>query len=547
MNLLIKDGIIIDGTSSSRFKADILIKDEKIHKIAQNIEQNADHIINANGKIVSPGFIDMHHHGDLMILEVPKAESSIMQGCTTLVVGVCGLSLAPSNDLIKDYYQNFVSNAFGMKGIHLYNNFQDLFDAILKKGISPNLAFFLPHGNVRGMIMGLETRKANDQEIKQMNEIVKENMEMGAFGLSTGLIYPPGSVTSTEEIIELCKIIRKYDGIYASHMRNEGTGVVSEGMNELIEICREAGVQGQISHWKAGSAFAWKLTDLMIENIRKVREAGLEIYADMYPYEESSTSLTGALLRPWVYENFNENLTNPKTRKRIIEETLDLFFENFLSDLPWYIRIIPKSLLKHLIFYAAKKSVRIISVAYNHQVEGLFLGEALNKLYSKKKFVDALLDFMRDEEGSIMISMKQMSEKKSILKLIKEDYVCIGSDGFLVKDANTHPRSYGTFPKILGDYVRNKRLFTLEEAVYKMTGLPAKILKLKDRGIIKEGYYADLVIFDENKIIDKANYQNGRQFPEGIEYVIINGEITAKKNNHTGALKGKILKHYRPD
>jgi len=281
----------------------------------------------------------------------------------------------------------------------------------------------------------------------------------------------------------------------------------------------------------------------MIHLVKQAREEGFNIHADIYPYEESSTSLSGALLRPWVYENFKENLTNPEIRAKIVEETLELAYNNFLSDVPWYVKMIPKFLMKKIIFQVFKKSCRIISVMYEHQVEGKFLGEALDILYPGKKFEDALLDFVRDEEGSIMMSMKQMSEKKSILELIKQEFVCIGSDGFLVPSGNTHPRSSGTFPRILGNYVREKKLFSLEEGVRKMTGLTASILRLKDRGLINEGYKADLVIFDPETIIDKSTYSDGRQYPEGIDYVIVNGEITVSDGKHLGTLSGRILKH----
>jgi len=543
MDLLIKNGLIIDGTGSDGYKADVLITGEVIKEIGENLKANGANIIDATDKVVAPGFIDMHNHGDLSLLKVNDTKATIMQGVTTLVVGVCGLGLAPANEIVRKYYMDFVTKIFGIEGMKVYNTLKEYFEDIEKIGISTNLAFFAPQGNVRACILGVEERPTNQEELSQMKEILENCMKDGAFGLSTGLIYPPGSVTETKELIELCKIVKKYNGIYDSHMRNEGTGVVSEGMNELIQIAKESGVQAHISHWKAGSNFAWKLTPLMIETVKNARNDGLNIHADMYPYEEGSTSLSGILLRPWVYENFKENLTDSETRERIVDEVFQMFLENFLGDLPWIIKILPKSLLKKLIIFGAKRLVRIISVAHNHQIEGLKLGKALKQLYPKRNSIDALLDFMRDEEGTIMISFKQMSEEKSIFDLIKQEFVCIGSDGFLTIDKNTHPRSYGCFPKILGSYVREKKIFSLKEGIRKMTGLTASILGLKDRGLIKPDYKADIVIFDPKTIIDTSTYSNGKQFPKGIDYVIVNGEITAKKGGHTGALNGQILKH----
>ncbi|TFG11677.1 MAG: D-aminoacylase [Promethearchaeota archaeon] len=547
MAILIKNGTIIDGTGSSRYKADILINGDRIEKMAPSLDIEGAKIIEATNKIVSPGFIDMHNHADLTILKVNKVEAYVMQGCTTLVVGMCGIGLAPANDTVRDFYEDFVTKIFGSEQMKLFDTLTEYFKIIEEKGISLNLAFFIPQGNVRASVLGVKERPPTLEELEDMKKIVKQGMEAGAFGLSTGLIYPPGSVSTTEELIELWKVVREYGGIYDSHMRNEGTGVVSEGMAELLKIAREANVQGHISHWKAGSSFAWKLTPDMVQTVKDARKEGLTIYVDMYPYDEGSTSLSGAILRPWVYENFKENLTNPETRQKIVEQTLDMFFENFLGDLPWLIKKIPKFIMKRLIFMVAKKTVRIISVTHHHEVEGKMLGEALKMLYPKKKFVEALLDFVRDEEGTIMVSFKQMSEEKSIFELIKQDFVSIGSDGFLIMEGNTHPRSYGTFPKILGNYVRQKNLFSLEEGIRKMTGLPATILGLKDRGVLKPNYKADIVIFDANEVIDTSTYQKGTTYPKGIDYVIVNGELTVAEGNHLGTLKGTILKHSKND
>ena len=542
MGLLIKNGLIFDGTGSQGFISDILIEGDKVVQIKQNIDAAGTEIIDASNKVVAPGFIDMHHHGDLSILELNKAEASIMQGVTTLVVGMCGIGLAPANEKVREYYRNFVKNIFGSSDL-LYDTIQEYMDAIIKKGVSVNLAFFIPHGNVRFLVLGSERRPANEREIEEMKKSVEEGMKAGAFGLTTGLIYPPGSITSTEEIIELCKIVAQYKGIYDSHMRNEGGDVIKIGMMELIRIAREANIQAQISHWKAGSSFAWKLTSDMINLVKEAREHGLKIYADLYPYEESSTSLSYVLLQPWVYDNFKENLTDLEKRKEIINEIFNLISANFLSSAPKAIGLVPKVILRKFLLKFFKKSVRIISVTHNHKIEGEFLGGAIKILYPKRKFVDGLLDFVRDEEGGIMVSMRMMSEAKSINFLFKQNFVCVGSDGFLVKDVNTHPRSYGTFPKILSKYVREKKLVSLEEAIKKMTSLPATILGLSDRGEIKENKKADIVIFDFEKIEDKSTYKKGRQFPEGIDYVIVNGKITVKKGIHIGALNGQILKH----
>jgi N-acyl-D-amino-acid deacylase len=540
--VLIKNGLIVDGTGVPGYKSDILIKEDIIQEINRNIQQNNQDckIIDASNRIISPGFIDMHSHADLTILQVNKAESYLMQGVTTLVVGMCGIGLAPANDIVRKYYATLVKSIMGQSELHLFDSLKDFTNELEQVKISPNLAFFIPHGNVRAYVLGMDNRTPTENELQIMKDLIKQDMESGAFGLSTGLIYPPGIITPKEELIELSKVVSKYGGIYDSHMRNEGTGVIDEGMNELIDIARKANIQAQISHWKAGSSTAWDLTPEMIKVIANARKEGLNIYADLYPYEESSTSLSGVILKPWVYNDFNENLTNPHTRKKIIEESIKDLASKYIGKRS---ENMTKSALEEVIFSYFKQNVRIISVIHNHQIEGYMLGEALNSLYPNVTPSEALLNFMRDEAGSIMISVKQMSERKSIKFLFKQNFVSIGSDGFLVVNSNTHPRSYGTFPKILGRYVRDKKILSLDEGIRKMTSLPASILHLKDRGIIKPGFKADLVIFDPETIIDKATYKNGRQYPQGIDYVLVNGKITIEKGKHTGVLNGQILKH----
>jgi N-acyl-D-amino-acid deacylase len=545
MDILIKDGLIIDGTGRNGYYADLLIRNNKIEDIGEDLTAEDCEVIDASNKVVAPGFIDMQSHADLTILRVNTAEAYLMQGVTTMVVSSCGIGLAPANEKVTRYYAYFITKLFGSEELILYDTLQDYFSKIEETGISPNLVFFIPHGNVRTCVLGVEERPPTEAELEEMKQMVRDGMNAGAFGLSTGLMYPPGSLSTTEEIIELCKVVQGYGGIYDSHMRNEGTGVVSKGMGELVKIARQAGIQAQISHWKASGRFAWKLTPQMISTIQLARERGLNIYADMYPYQESASTLSGILLRPWVYKNFEKHLSNPVTRQKIMDEMMEMIYSSFLQDVPQYIKILPKYLIRELIFWFLRKKIRIISVMHSHHIEGMALGDALKVLYPKKKLLDALLDFIRDEEGAVMVRFKLMSERQSIFEMIKADFVAIGSDGFLVYEGNTHPRTYGCFAKILGYYVREKKLFSLEEGVRKMTGLPSQILGLRDRGIINKDKVADIVIFDPQTIQAKATYENGTQLAEGIDHVIVNGEITVANGQHLGTLKGEILKPNR--
>ena len=542
MHLLIKNGLLIDGTGAPAKKSDVLIENGKIVQIKENIESRADKEIDASNLIVCPGFIDLHNHTDLTILETNYAKSFIAQGMTTLLVSVCGIGISPANERVEEYYRNFVNKAF-CSYPNLYENFNDLFTEIEKRGISINIAFMIPQGNVRACVLGTETRPANDRELEEMRRIVRLNMEAGAFGISTGLVYPPGSVTSTEELIELSKVVSQYDGIYDSHMRNEGAGVVDIGMTELIRIAREAKVRAHISHWSVISRYKFEeLTKNAINLLNKSREEGLEITADMTVYDDGFTSLSFVLLPTWVYNDFKANLSNVDTRKRIKEEIFTKLYSMFLADAPSYIKLIPKFLLRKKIVPILSKGVTIIYALKNHDIEGKTLYEALKTLYPQKTLEDALLDYFLDEEGGIMIRFQQKDETKSMIPLFQQEYVAPSSDAILILGGNTHPRAYGAFPRVIARWVREQKVFSLEEMIRKMTFLPASILKLNDRGIIKEGYKADIVIFDLETINEKGTLENGCQEPEGIKYVMVNGEITFANNKHIGALNGKILK-----
>ncbi|NHJ23477.1 MAG: D-aminoacylase [Candidatus Lokiarchaeota archaeon] len=544
MHLLIKNGFLVDGTGSPAIRSDLLIKDDKIIEIKQNIDSNGAKVIDARDKVVCPGFIDLHNHADLTILEATDAEAFIAQGMTTILVSLCGIGVSPANKKVKDYYLNFVNKAF-CSSPELYDHLNDFFNEIEKRGISINLAFLIPQGNVRACVLGTETRPATDLELAEMKRIVKENMEAGAFGLSTGLVYPPGSVTSTEELIELSKMVSQFDGIYDSHMRNEGAGVIDIGMKELIRIAQEANVRAHISHWSVISQYKYEeLTKKAIELVNKSREQGLEITADVVVYNDGFTSLSFVLLPTWVYNDFKGNLTNSETRKKIKNEIFAKLYSMFLSDAPLKMKVIPKFLLRKKIIPVLSKGVIIIYALNNHKVEGKTLYDALTILYPYKNLEDALLDYILDEEGGIMIRIQQKNEKKSVIPLFLQKYVVPSSDAILIIGGNTHPRAYGAFPRAIARWVREQEIISLEEMIKKMTSLPASILKLKDRGIIKEGYKADLVIFDPETINEKGTLENGCKEPEGIEYVIVNGEITFANCQHTGALNGQILKHH---
>jgi len=546
MRILIKNGTIVDGTGADRYESDILIKDDVIEKIGKDLRVDDAEVIDAEGKIVTPGFIDIHNHADMTILDLPRIEAYILQGVTTFAGGMCGFGIAPANEEVKKYYANIASRLLSVNP-KLCDDLDSFSEKVKDKGISINIAYFVPQGNVRALELGVSEKPANEEEIKRMQETVRNHMESGAFGMTTGLVYPPGSVTETEEIIELAKVVGEYDGVYMSHMRNEGSEIIEVGMNELIRIAREGKCRAHISHWSVISSSTEEMTTKIIKVMEDAQAEGLDITADVVVYEDAVTPLAFIMFNTWVFEDYNKNLSDPKTRKRILDEMFKKLFSMFLADAPTFIKLIPKFLLKKLIVPVLAKKVTILSCPNNTELQGKLIHDALKEYYPKKNIREAFLDLMRDEEGGIIITLKTKNEEKGMIPLYTRPYVCSSSDGILVVNPkqNEHPRNYGSFPRVIQRWVREKGFVSLETAIKKMTSLPAEILKIKDRGILKEDFKADIVVFDFEKIKEKGTLEKGRQFPEGIDHVIVNGEKTAAHGKHLGILKGQLLKKQR--
>jgi N-acyl-D-amino-acid deacylase len=543
MKYLIKNGFVIDGTGLEGYKGDVLIEENEIVKMGTEITDSDAKIIEADDLVVCPGFIDMHNHGDLNIYEENEGLPYIHQGLTTIVVGMCGIGVAPANDRVKNYYYNFASKAFCSTPM-LYDDYQTLFKDLEEKGVGLNLAFFIPQGNIRAMVMGTEEGEPNDQQLEEMKRIVEDNMKAGAFGMSTGLVYPPGSESSTEELIEIAKIVGKYNGIYDSHMRNEGAGLIDIGMKELIRIAQEANVKSHISHWSVISSYNLEeMTEKAINCMKQARSEGLRISADTTVYEDGFTSLSFVLLPTWVFQDFEHNLSDPSIRKRIQKEVFEKLYSMFVADGPFYIKIIPKFILRKLIFSKMSKNVIVLNALKSQDVVGKTIYEVLSTRYPSRSLEDAILDFIKDEEGGIMIRIVTKDEETGIIPLFSQQYVAPSSDGIPMTEGNTHPRTYNAFPRVIARWVREKSYLRLEEAVRKMTSLPASILGLDRRGSLKEGNKADIVVFDYDIIQDRGSLEDGKQYPEGIEYVFVNGELIINHGEFTGKCAGTVLRH----
>ncbi len=520
---IIKNGFIIDGSGKKMFKGDIGISGNKIAAIGDLSSSSADLIIDANNMYVSPGFIDIHTHTDIELLVNGGGESKIMQGVTSEISGNCGSSPFPY--LPEDAKSNF-EHLKSKYDLDVYWETMDEFYNLLKDKISINYASFTGHGDLRAFVMGRNDVPPTDEQLKQLKKVLAENMEMGSFGLSTGLEYAPGSYANTQELIELSKIVAKYGGLYNTHMRNEDDTLL-EAIDEAIEICKQAEVNLEIAHLKTCNPANWFKVDKVIEKIEQAHISGLPVNADRYPYIAYGTGLI-TFLPLWSRQG---------TNKEIIER---------LND---------QSLLPKIKDYAQSRGNRIggwKNVVISN------VNKTNNKIYEGKNIVecaenngleplDFIIKLLLDENLSVGMVGFAMNED-NLRKILKHNLVMIGSDGNATSplgklgEGKPHPRYYGTFARVLGKYCREEKLFDWETAINKMTYMPAKKINLKNRGLLENNYFADIVVFNPNTIIDKATFVDPKQFASGIEYVFVNGKLSVNKGVHTKVTNGFILR-----
>lgn len=525
MKILIKDGLIVDGSSGKPFTGDILIKDDRIVKIG-NIEEKVDKVIEARGRVISPGFIDTHSHSDLAILVNPYNEIKIRQGITTEILGQDGISMAP---LPKKYIKEWrkINSDFNGDSDEInwqYETTENYLNMMVETGVGLNQAYLVPHGNIRLEAIGLENKKADEKELEIMRQITRREMEAGAIGISTGLIYTPCIYGSTEELIEICKIGAEFDGIFVVHQRSEADTII-ESMEEIIKIGRESGIKIHFSHFKVCGKNNWKYIDDAIELLEGAKREGIRVSFDQYPYAAGSTSL-GVILPPWVHEGGTdkllERLEDSTIREKIIKDIKEgiLGWDNFID-------------------FAGLDQIFVTSLKTEKNKH--LLGKSLMEIGEMKGIdpYNATFDLLYEEGNSVnMVNYYGLEEH--VVKLLKRPEQNLCTDGMISE--NPHPRLYGSFPKVLGRYVREEKHISLEEAVYKMTKKPAETFKIADRGVIKEGNFADLVIFDQDRIIDKGTFLESKQYPEGIDYVIINGRLVIEDGQYKKILAGEVLK-----
>jgi N-acyl-D-amino-acid deacylase len=534
-DIIIRDGMVSDGSGNPWYYCDIGLKKGKIIKMGKMAE-DAKLEIKADNLIVCPGFIDTHSHTDFVLPFYDKLESFVQQGITTCVTGMCGNSLAPINPDKVDEFQLSLGNFFP-----LYKTFKFpwfTFDEYLAylddHSYSLNVISFVGYENIRiaGYSDGYENRLSTNTELESMKKYIKEAMEAGAFGLSTGLIYAPQVYVKTQELIELVKIVAKYDGLYFSHIRGEGETLL-EAVREFIKIVDKSGCKGgQISHHKASGKKYWGKSLESLQLIDEANNRGLNITCDSYPYNRGFSSLVTAL-PPWSleggYEKTLERLKNHEKREKIKNDIIKGIYgwENWIQI----------NGFNHI----------FISLANTDKwkpMEGKSISE-ITQILNKKNDWDTFFEILIDEDLGVQITLESMNEE-DIKRILISRYQMIGTDGIAVPYdpvlGKFHPRFFGTYPRILGHYVRKENILTLEDAIRRMTSFPAQRLGIKDRGLLKEGNWGDIVIFDPKTIIDKATYEEPYQFPEGIHYVIVNGEIVIENGLQYEVFPGKILR-----
>lgn len=526
MRIKISGGRIVDGTGRPGFVGDVVLEDGKIAKAGGTVEGDFDFVAKAEGRVVAPGFIDTHSHSDLRVLADPQLRPKIFQGITTEVYGQDGISLAP---LPERYVADWRMNIAGLDGdsnSEDWDNFRTTgryLETLRHSSIGVNTAYLAPHGNVRMEAMGLGNRAPTQAELDRMKDVLRRELDAGALGLSTGLIYIPCAYAQRQELIELCRVVAEADGVFVVHQRSEADNILTS-MREVLEIGRQSGARVHFSHFKICGRKNWRyLTDALMLLDRAAQD-GVRVSFDQYPYAAGSTML-GVILPPWAHaggtEHLLERLRDPGMRRQMKKEILapDGTWDNFVD-------------------FAGFEGICITSV--KHPENEWAVGKNLAELGKEKNRdpLDAAFDLLLEEDNAVgMIDYYGNEEDLAVIMRRPEQNFC--TDGLL--GGRPHPRVYGAFPRVLGRYVRGQRVLTLEQAIAKMTGKSAAAAGIVGRGLLKPGYAADVVVFDPETVLDESTYEDPCRYPDGIDYVFVNGRLAVERGEHTGALAGQVL------
>ena len=526
-DIIIRGGTVYDGTGRAPVKADVAITGDRIAAVGNLNHATAHNVVDAKGLAVAPGFINMLSHSETSWLVDSRSLSELRQGVTTQIFGES--SMGPLNDEMK---QRRRESQGDLKYDIEWSTLAEYLNYLEKRGISQNVASFIGAPTLREYVIGFEDKPPTPEQLDQMRELVRREMEAGALGITTALIYPPAFFAKTDELIELCKVAAKYKGKYTAHMRSEGAQLI-EAVQETIRISREAGLPAEIYHLKASGEANWPKMDQVIKMIEEARRQGVKITADMYTYPAGGTGLD-ASLPPWVFDGGREaafkRLQDPATRQKIAEAVRT-----------------PTNEWENLYLLSGSPDRILLASFRNDQLKPL-TGKTLAEVAKMrgKDPVETIMDLLLEDRSRIGTIYFLMSED-NIKKQIRLPWVSFGSDaasiaaeGVFLKSA-AHPRTYGNFARLLGKYVRDEKVISLTEAVWRLTSLPATNLGLDHRGLLHKGVFADIVIFDPQTIADRATFENPHQYSVGVRDVFVNGTQVLKNGEHTGAKPGRAL------
>ena len=518
-DLVIKNGIVIDGTGNPWYRGSVTISDGKIVSIGREAP-DSERVIDAGGQVVAPGFIDTHSHSDLMIISEPEARQKIMQGVTTETIGQDGLGEAPIRDDLVDDWRKYLSGLNGDPDIEWdWRSFGEYLDKIEGAGPATNILALVGHGNLRLLSMGMENREPSEEELEEMRDLLAKSMDEGAFGMSTGLIYPPCVYADTKELIELCKVVSGKGGLFVTHMRNEAD-MLLQSIEEVKTVGLESGVPVHVSHFKTSGERNWGEAEEALRAIEAGRAEGVDMTVDQYPYTAGSTFLS-SLLPTWIHDGGVETMLTRLKIGEVREKVVDDMMNTGRGRSWGWGNILVTS----------------VKTEKNKLHEGKTL-EEIAAVRGQDLF-EALFDLILQEENAATMVSFSMSED-DVRTIMRSPLQMVCTDGIVL--GKPHPRVYGSFPRVLGRYVR-EGVIRLEEAIRKMTALPAQRFGLHDRGLLKPGMCADITIFDPKEIADTATYEDPIQFPRGIRYVIVNGNVTVVAGEHTGMRSGRVLRH----
>lgn len=524
-DVIIREALVVDGSGRPPFPADVGLRGNNIVTIGKIGNSRAGRIIMADGLCLAPGFIDAHNHTDVQLLVCPTADSLVHQGVTTIVAGNCGSSRFPLTEEMLADEKKYLKEEYDIEVD--WSDLNGFLRRLEEARPAINYATLVGQGTIRAAVVGYDNRRASAEELQKMKTLLESALKQGAVGLSSGLEYSPGSFASTEELIELSRVLKNYSGLYATHMRDEEDQVL-EALDEAVTIAEKAGVKLEISHLKVGYPRNWPKIDALLQKIDEASNRRLQISADVYPYTAFSTGLS-IFFPLWVREGKKEDflarLKNPELEPKLRQA----FAEAEANVGSW-----------ENVLIAAVKTDR------NRKLEGLNLKQGSEQ--RGKDVFSFVRELLLEEDGQVSMVCFAMSEE-NLKKIIQHPLTCIGSDGELASTSGPlhrgkpHPRYYGTFPRVLARYVREQPVLKLEQAVRKMTSWPARIFGLSRRGLIKEGYKADLVLFDLEKLEDKATWSEPHQYPEGINYVLVEGQVVLENGQITGKRPGRVLRN----